>query len=57
MRKHEDEVFILSLHVACQRAHQHGFHHTKRALLAMLEREIDQTHHASAPRTAIATLA
>ena len=48
MNSNTDEAFILSLHVACQRAEQDGFDHTKQVLLGMLAREVGQTNAVSA---------
>jgi hypothetical protein len=44
MNSSKDEAFILSLHLACKRAEQNGFDHTRQALLGMLAREVGQTH-------------
>ena len=44
MNSNTDEAFILSLQVACQRAEQNGFSHTKQALLGILAREVGQIH-------------
>lgn len=43
MNNSKDDDFIFSLHTAYQAAQQSGFRNTKRALLALLAREVGYT--------------
>jgi hypothetical protein len=55
MANDQDNAYILALHMAHQVAQQNGFHHTERALLDILTRQIGHSGADGAKKAASPT--